>query len=226
MVFQPERIHALCFDVDGTLSDTDDMFVRRLVHWLMPFRFFFPDKKPAAFARRLVMATETPANLAFGLLDRLGIDDEIGRAGDYFYRLGLGSLPEPFLLIPGIQQMLHTLRSRYPLSIVSARGRRNTLRFLEQFQLSGFFTSIVTAHTCEHTKPHPDPILWAAKQMGVSPEECLMVGDTVIDIKAGKAAGAQTVGVLCGFGHEEELRQAGADLILSDTALLCDILGN
>ena len=51
-----------------------------------------------------------------------------------------------------------------------------------------------------------------------------MVGDTTVDIRAGKAAGAQTVGVLCGFGQESELRRAGADLILPSIASLCEIL--
>jgi phosphoglycolate phosphatase-like HAD superfamily hydrolase len=47
-----------------------------------------------------------------------------------------------------------------------------------------------------------------------------MIGDTPIDIRAGKAAGAQTVGVLCGFGEEPELQKLGADLILPSTANL------
>ena len=51
-----------------------------------------------------------------------------------------------------------------------------------------------------------------------------MVGDTVVDIKAGKQAGAQTVGVLCGFGELDELEKAGADLILESTPQLYDIL--
>jgi phosphoglycolate phosphatase-like HAD superfamily hydrolase len=60
--------------------------------------------------------------------------------------------------------------------------------------------------------------------MGVLPAECLMVGDTVVDIKSGKAAGAQTVGVLCGFGEEKELIKAGADVILETTPALIDLL--
>jgi N-acetyl-D-muramate 6-phosphate phosphatase len=52
----------------------------------------------------------------------------------------------------------------------------------------------------------------------------LMVGDTTIDIRAGKAAGAQTVGVLCGFGQETELRRVGADLILPATPDLLPLL--
>ena len=224
MAIDSSKIRALCFDVDGTLSDTDDLFVRRLVGWLAPFSLLFPRKDPHAFARRLVMATESPGNLLLGLSDRLGIDDDISRFGDFIYRRGLGSSPQPFLLIAGVQHMLAQLSQHYPLSIVSARGQRNTLRFLEQFELTHYFTAIATAHTCAHTKPFADPILWAAAQMDVLPDSCLMIGDTVVDIQAGKAAGAQTVGVLCGFGQPEELAKAGADLILPHTSLLTSIL--
>jgi beta-phosphoglucomutase-like phosphatase (HAD superfamily) len=218
------RIQALCFDVDGTLSDTDDLFVRRLARWLRPLSFLLPDRDPLRYARWLVMATETPGTYLFGLPDRLGFDDEIAALGDWIYRLGLGKNPRPFLLVPGVCEMLSQLQGRFPMSIVSARGERSTRAFLEQFELSRFFHTVVTAQTCAHTKPYPDPILFAARQMGVPPETCLMIGDTTVDMRAGKAAGAQTVGVLCGFGQEAELLRAGADLILPTTPLLASIL--
>jgi phosphoglycolate phosphatase len=60
--------------------------------------------------------------------------------------------------------------------------------------------------------------------MQVPPEACLMVGDTIVDIQAGKAAGAQTIGLLCGFGEEHELRRRGADMILSTTSELARLL--
>ncbi|MPN00756.1 Phosphoglycolate phosphatase [bioreactor metagenome] len=59
--------------------------------------------------------------------------------------------------------------------------------------------------------------------MQVPAQNCLMIGDTTVDILAGKAAGAQTVGVLCGFGEEGELRRAGADLIVKDLKELFDL---
>jgi phosphoglycolate phosphatase-like HAD superfamily hydrolase len=214
------RIKALCFDVDGTLSDTDDLFVRRLVQFLKPVRFIFPGKDPHPFARAFVMFTETPGNLFFGLPDRLGIDDEIAAIGDYVYRMGLGKSPKPFLLVPGVKQALINLQPLYKMSVVSARGKRSTRMFIDQFVLSTFFDCIATAQTCEHTKPYPDPILWTAEKMGVQPEECLMIGDTTVDILAAKAAGAQSVGVLCGFGQRQELINSGADLILESTASL------
>jgi phosphoglycolate phosphatase-like HAD superfamily hydrolase len=224
MSLDVSRIRALCFDVDGTLSDTDDQFVQKLVRWLTPFRFLFPNKDPRPFARKFVMATETPGNFLYGIPDRLGIDDEIAALGDFIYRLGLGKDPKPFLLVPGVKEALTRLQSHYQMSVVSARGGRSTQVFLDQFELMPFFVSVATAQTCKHTKPYPDPILWAAKQMGIDPQECLMIGDTTVDILAARAAGAQSVGVLCGFGHEDELLNAGADLILQSTALLPGIL--
>jgi len=220
------RIQGLCFDVDGTLSDTDDQFVRKLVHWLSPLRFVFPQRDPLPFARRVVMVTENPANFMAGVPDRLGIDGAIAAMGDFFYRQGLGKSESPFLLIDGVRGMLECLLPHYPMSVVTARGLRSTERFLDQFGLRPFFRCVAAAQTCKHTKPYPDPILWAAEQMGLPPQACLMIGDTTVDMRAGKAAWAQTVGVLCGFGEEAELNSTGADLILPSTSALSEILLN
>ena len=53
-----------------------------------------------------------------------------------------------------------------------------------------------------------------------------MIGDTTVDMRAGKSAGAQIVGVLCGFGEEPELRKKGADMILKSTPELVELLLN
>ena len=218
------RIHALCFDVDGTLSDTDDLFVQNLAAWLKPFHFLFRQRDPHRFARWFVMATETPGTFVFGLPDRLGFDDRINHLGDWLYRRGIGKATQPSLMIAQVKETLARLYTRYPMAVVSARGQRGTLAFLEKFDLLAYFQYVATGQTCRHAKPYPDQILWAADQMGIDPRQCLMIGDTTVDILAGRAAGAQTVGVLCGFGEEEELRHAGADLILPTTSLLTNIL--
>ncbi len=220
------RIKALCFDIDGTLSDTDDQFVLKIVRWLTPLRFLFPKKDLHPFARNCVMRTETPGNFLYGIPDRLGIDDELTALGNYIYEKGIGKSIKPFMLIPGVIKTLELLSVRYPLSVVSARGERSTQLFLDQFDLNRYFQAIATAQTCEHTKPYPDPILWAAQEMGVAPENCLMIGDTTVDIFSARAADAQSVGVLCGYGEKRELENAGANLIIDHTALLTDILSN
>ncbi len=129
-----------------------------------------------------------------------------------------------FMLVPGVDAMLRQLAGRYPMAVVSARDEKSTCTFLDQFGLTGYFDPIVTAVTAAHTKPYPDPVLYAAQKMGVRPAECLMVGDTTVDMRAGKAAGAQVVGVLCGFGEQAELARRGADMILQTTAELGDVL--
>jgi phosphoglycolate phosphatase len=123
-----------------------------------------------------------------------------------------------------VDEMLKQLYGRYPMAVVSARDESGTMTFLEQYGLVKYFDVIVTGLSAKHTKPYPDPILLAAQKMNVPPENCLMIGDTTVDIRAGKSAGAQTVGVLCGFGEEPELKRMGADLILKDTTKLVEIL--
>ena len=207
------RIKALCFDVDGTLSDTDDYYANKIAGFLPAFLF----RDPVQTARRLVMWIESPGNAMLGFADRIGIDDEMVAIIDWLNR-HRERPPKQYLIVPGVEEMLTQIQGRYPMSIVSARDEKSTLRFLTQFDLCKYFDVIVTALSAPHTKPYPDPILLAAERMGVQPQECLMIGDTTVDMRAGKAAGAQAVGVLCGFGEEPELRQLGADLILKSTA--------
>lgn len=224
MPLDVSRIHALIFDVDGTLRDTDDQYVSSISHWLHPIRAVLPARDTHRFARWLVMASETPATLLYGIPDRLEIDQHVARIINFFYRKKWIKANQSFLIIDGVREMLERLHQRYPLSIASARDELNTVAFLENFKLMPFFNAIATAQTCRHIKPYPDQILWAAEQMRVSPKNCLMIGDTTVDIQAGKAAGAQTVGLLCGFGTEDELRASGADVILSLPSHLLHIL--
>ena len=215
------RIQALCFDVDGTLRDTDDQMVLRISRRLKPLRFLFPRRDPEAFARWFVMAVETPGNFLFSLPDRVGLDDELAAVNDWLYQHGLRREKErELMIIAGIKEGLALLGYHFPMSVVTARGKRGTLAFIQQHDLGQHFKAIASAQTCARTKPFPDPVLWTAEQMGVAPENCLMVGDTTVDVRAGKAAGAQTVGVLSGFGTEKELLRTGADLILPSVAEL------
>ena len=213
------RIKALCFDVDGTLSDTDDLYTQKVTGFFPRFLF----KDPVRTARRFVMWIEAPGNALLGLADTLGIDDEMIAVINWLSR-HRRYLPRNFLLVPGVDEMLKQLHGHYPMAVVSARDENSTMAFLEQFDLVKYFDVVVTGLSAKHTKPYPDPILLAAQKMNVAPENCLMIGDTTVDIRAGKSAGAQTVGVLCGFGEEPELKKMGADMILEDTTKLTKIL--
>jgi N-acetyl-D-muramate 6-phosphate phosphatase len=218
-----ERIKAICFDVDGTLSDTDNHMVDSLVKSLRGIRWLIPEKLQKMIARDIVMGVESPGNFLYHLADRLGIDRAVFSLSDWLNRHARRRKPDNFWIVPGVEELLVEFGKRFPLSIVSARGRLGTEAFLDQFRLSSRFRAIATSQTCRHTKPFPDPVFWAAAQMGVRAEDCLMVGDTVVDIQAGKAAGAQTIGVLCGFGTQRELERAGADNLINSTGDLLEI---
>ena len=214
------RIRALCFDVDGTLSDSDDLYARQNAGWLRRLPFV---QDPDRLARRLVMWLESPGNLVMSASDAVGLDRLAIPLIDWWSRR-LPHKRTEYLVIPGVAEMLPRLKQHYPLVAISARDQSNTMGFLQTCGLVEYFELVLTALSARHTKPYPDPILMAAKMLGVQPAACLMIGDTTVDIRAGKAAGAQTVGVLCGFGEEDELRRAGADMILPATPDLEQVL--
>jgi N-acetyl-D-muramate 6-phosphate phosphatase len=217
------RIQALCFDVDGTLNDTDDQFIERAEPFFKAARFLLPGQNYKRAARRFVMWAEAPGNMLIGVPDRFGFDDQLAELASWISQKHKATIKH-FRPIVGIQEMLARLYNKYPLSVVSARDELSTREFLCQAGIEKYFKCVAGALTVRHTKPYPDPIYWAAQQMGVPSGNCLMIGDTTVDIRAGKAAGAQTVGVLCGFGEELELRRHGADEILDVTPKLAEIL--
>lgn len=221
MPLETSLIRAICFDVDGTLSDTDDVWLEKSLSFIRPFRWIYRQTEPDRLARRLIMGIETPGNNVYHILDRLGMDALAGRVYSMVSR-AFHRHPKKYQLVPGTMDTLEFLGRFFPLAVVSAGSHTGTHGFLETFGLHKFFKAVATSQTCKFTKPFPHPVIWAAGQMGVDPRNCLMIGDTVVDIKAGKAAGAQTVGVLCGFGERDELEKAGADLILNSPVELLE----
>ncbi|MFN2145971.1 MAG: HAD family hydrolase [Anaerolineales bacterium] len=218
------KIQALCFDVDGTLRDTDDQYEAKLHRLFSPFYRLAPKKDPRKAARRVVMFLDTPINAVYTFLDWLHLDATVIGLMEKMNELQLRRSKAALPLIPGTKASLDALKTRYPMAVVSARGKAGTDEFLTHQELTEHFHCVASGQTTTHTKPWPDPVLWAAGEMGFAPENCLMIGDTTVDIRSGKAAGAQTVGVLSGFGDRKELLRAGADLIVADVAELAEIL--
>ena len=216
------RVKALLFDVDGTLADSDDQMVQRLVNLLKPLHFLIPEPQALTFSRRLVMRLESPGNALLGLADRLHMDNLIAKVLDQRAQRRASHAPYP--VIPGVPQMMQTLTIRYPMAVVSARNALTTHTFLERNALAPYFAVVVTSQTCPHTKPFPDPLLYAAHALSVPIQSCLMIGDTVVDIRAARAAGAQSLSVLCGFGTKKELIAAGTQAILPSTMDLAKFL--
>ena len=235
MAIDLSRVRALCFDVDGTISDTDDHLVAQLAAILDAIPLV-SGRRAERLARQVVMGAETPVHAAYAMLDRLGLDAPLdrlrsriratrARGADPAHTRNPEAADEvPHDMVAGVQEMLVKLAALYPMCTITTGGAARVERFLKHYGVREHFTSIVGAQTTPRMKPHPEPLLYAAKAMGVEPAACLMIGDTPIDIRTGKSAGAQTVGVLCGFGTESELRRAGANLILRTTSDLLAVL--
>lgn len=226
MNLDKQRIRALLFDIDGTLSDTDDHMVNRLAKLLVPVRWLFKDKDPRSFAHWLIMAAESPGNFMYSALDTIGVDKYFAKLFDLrAQRKQLKRHPNDlFIILPGIKEMLTDLAGHYPMAVVSARNAYSSNLFLKHFGLEPYFKVVVTSQTCPHTKPYPDPLHYAARELGVPIQGCLMIGDTIVDVHAAMAAGAQSLSVLCGFGREKELQKAGTQAILESTAQLSQFL--
>jgi HAD superfamily hydrolase (TIGR01549 family) len=218
----PGEIDAILFDLDGTLIETDDNAVESLAQRLQRFRWFLPSRDPGRAARHLLMAGEGPATRVLALLDRVGLDDNALDLADRLRRMrGLHDHLH-FRPVDGTLEMLHDLSRRYYLGIVTTRSHREADAFLRQQDLNDLIQVVTGRDDTWRIKPHPSPVLHTAEQLGVAVERCLFVGDSTVDIEAAQAAGAQSVGVLCGFGSREELERAGANLILACTPDLAD----
>ena len=228
------RVDAVCFDIDGTLADTDDHLVAQIAEALDKIPLV-SGRDAARLARRIVMSAETPVNAAYGALDRLGLDDEFARLKSLVKRLRTQQVRDQIHvadaadevlheIVPDVDQMLHALAGRYPMSTISTGGVPRIEAFLKHYEVHDLFTVVVGAQTTPRMKPFPDPLLFAAEAMDVDPARCVFVGDTTVDMETAKAAGAQAVGVLCGFGTEDELVASGADLILATTSDVLPVL--
>ncbi len=208
-----EKIEAWFFDLDGTLMDTDDQTVEQLAHRL---RFIGP-QRARDVARRAVMFSETPLNGLVTMLDVVGLDPLF-----FFIRQMLSGHEIPlFPIIGDCERLLRYLSRETALGVVTTRSQLAATAFLQQHDLTDLFDVVVTRESTQHLKPHPEPIEYAAAQVGVRPEQCVMVGDTPVDVLSARRAGAWAVGVLCGFGERDELERAGAHLILPSS---CDLL--
>lgn len=118
--------------------------------------------------------------------------------------------------IANAYETLRFLSARLPLVLITMRHvpKKQVMDELRCLNFCSFFREVVTAADVERPKPYPDSIVRSAENIGVSPENCAIIGDSVIDIRAGKAAGAKTVAVLTGMYNIEELMREKPTLIL------------
>jgi HAD superfamily hydrolase (TIGR01509 family) len=213
-------VRAILFDLDGTLLDSDDMLVARWAQRLERIPLLRRLYNERQLARGLVMAAESPMNTAITLLDFVHLDNRIFALTEWFRLVHGQRKPAEYVAVDGTLELIRALSEEYDLAIITTRNRSDTELFLEFFDLHDCFKVIVTRQDVKRLKPHPEPVKLAAEQLGYPPEQCVMVGDTTVDVQAGKRAGSLTVGVLCGFGERPEMERLKPNLLLETTALL------
>jgi len=218
--FKPHDLAAILFDLDGTLIDTDNVDVARWERRLARL-YGQPGARAGARARQFVMALETPVNAAFTLLDLVGLDTPIIRL---MVALQGSDQPDQLPAVSSTPSLIQALAGCYKIGIVTTRTVAQARAFASAQGFHDNISVIAGRDSTWRIKPHPQPVQYAAHALGISTQQCLMVGDTTVDIKAGRRAGAWTCGVLCGYGYRAELERAGAHIILDHTSQLASLL--
>jgi phosphoglycolate phosphatase len=120
----------------------------------------------------------------------------------------------------GVAALLVELERRgLPWGIVTNKAERFTLPLVRQLAVLAGAQVVVGGDTTPHAKPHPAPLLEAARRLGLAPAQCLYVGDDERDIVAGRAAGMRTVAARYGYlGLSGDTSQWQADFSVEDPA--------
>jgi len=156
-----------------------------------------------------------------GQLDGEPDEAEFGRAYPVFLDLYADNTSKRSLLYPGVVEGLDYLKTTgYALGCVTNKAEQFTIPLLRDLGIYEYFGIVICGDTLEHKKPHPAPLLHAAEFFKVSPAQSLMVGDSISDVKAARAAGFQIACLPYGYNHGEDIRVAEPDVIIETLAHL------
>jgi len=119
-------------------------------------------------------------------------------------------------LLPGILDTLKTLKEMgLKLALFTVNGKKSTSYVLRVLRLRRLFDKVVTRESVSMVKPNPVHLEAALKMLGVKPEEAVVVGDSVWDMKSARELRVVAVGVSTGISTLEELSRAGATYLIS-----------
>jgi phosphoglycolate phosphatase len=120
-------------------------------------------------------------------------------------------------LYPGVKEILEYLACKgKTIALATYKVRSATLKILDSFGITYYFSVIVTADDVKNPKPHRECVDKILTKLSVLPEKAVIIGDTKTDISTGKNAGIDTCGVLYGFGTEEEVTASGPDYVIKN----------
>jgi len=200
-------VRAVLFDLDGTLIDSapdlgaavDKMRTARGMASL-PLDQYRP--MAGAGARGML-------GIAFGITPEHPDFNTLREELFSNYEQCLTQRTQVFEGVPELLAVLDTMR--LPWGVVTNKSARFTVPLTNAMPLFGTARTIISGDTTPHAKPHPQPLLEAARCMNIPPERCVYVGDDERDIVAGLAAGMGTVAVTYGYlGQKADTRQWGA----------------
>ena len=130
-------------------------------------------------------------------------------------------------LYPGVEEGLAYLEKEgYKLGCVTNKASQFTIPLLKDLGAHDHFEIIICGDTLEKKKPDPMPLLHAAEFFAVQPENAMMLGDSISDVKASRAAGFQIVCMSYGYNHGDDIRDASPDAVIDSMAELPGILGS
>lgn len=205
---------AVLFDLDGTFADTAPD-LGRTINLMRAARGLAP-----------VALADTRRVTSLGARGLLGVGFGIGpEHADYaamreeFLRLYEMNLCQDTVLFPGIATLVDALETRRILwGIVTNKAERYARPLLQQLGYGTRAACIIGGDTTGHLKPHPEPLLAAARAIGIAAQDCIYVGDDQRDIEAGRAAGMRTVAVRFGYLNGSNPETWGADSLVSSPA--------
>ncbi len=212
---------AILFDLDGTLADTAPDLAAAANAMLIargepevPYRHLRPQASHGA--RGLL-------GVAFGI----GPDDPRYEALRIeFLERYESAICVKTRLFPGMDDLLATLAARrVPWGVVTNKITRFTLPLMDKLGLATRANCVVSGDTTPYTKPHPAPLIEAARLIARAPADCIYVGDDARDIAAGQAAGMGTIAAAYGYCGESAPASWGADAVVGAVAEILPLLG-
>jgi HAD superfamily hydrolase (TIGR01509 family) len=211
------KAKGIFLDLDGTIVDATEAYIEaaRIASQAT-------GKKPL----QTKAALEIPKRIEQGL----SINDLTQGDSEKFLSVYLkayySSTEAKTKLLPNVSATLEALSGKFKLALITMRHVPNQViqKELDCFGIAKYFTHIVTALDTSKPKPSPEALIQCVKALDLEMCECIIAGDSVNDVRAGKAAGARTVAVLSGLFRCEELARECPDLILPDVSALPDFI--
>jgi phosphoglycolate phosphatase len=205
------------FDLDGTLVDSSrdiaeavDAAIARVAPGTAPLGVEQVRSFVGSGARVLIERSLR----ASGLAARLEVEGVLA----VFMECYAARLTATTRLYPGAAAALDAL-AHLPLAVLTNKPGPLSRRLLDELQIADRFALVVGGGDLATKKPDPAGLLWIAAQLGRKPERTLIVGDSGIDVRTGRAAGTLTAGLRGGF-DPEGVESESPDLLLDDLSEL------